>query len=591
MNNIKLTPFVLGMIFTVNTFAQAVTGTGVNISAESAVSVAVVTQPVYVPPIPLKNQILSNRSQSVLLNHPLLNKITELLMLADLEGMQRDWFVNEEKVHALNLMAQTNNMTEMRNQAGIIAKNILTALNRGYITPDRLGDKTNIKTKKVASQVMQAQLVNYANGFITALDLFNTFRPKNANYTKLLAMYRKFTMLKQAGQIMPTPAKLGVIKPGSLDQASILFARQRLAMFGYANDVGNPEYSEDLNMAIRGLQENNLLRGDGVIGKNSWGLLNTPIDQIITRLKINLDRSRWLPDALQAEFVHINLAAQRLFYYKDNIITLTFRTINGRVERPTPIMIDAINHMRLNPTWTVPRTIYFQDKGKLFAYDPQHAIDYRYRFYDLSTVPLTEVQVTDINWLEETSKERELSNAGMNYRIVQAPGPNNALGWIKFPLMRNSLSIYMHDTNERNKFAQTNRMLSSGCIRMEKPFELAEKLLSGQTDPMTGFPVHTVDTLKAETEGLVPLAETETVRQLGRTVPVYVLYETTQIDDHGQMTLVPDPYGVDMDMYNMMMGLPTQAQVLQQQKAAAEAAAAAAASAEAVPTPIQTTGM
>lgn len=555
MKKLNLISFIAGMALTSNAVAQ------LGVSSPSATTTtmtvtAAASHPVFVPPTPLTTEILTPRSSSVLVSHPLLNKISELLVLAELEGMHKDWFVNALKAEELNNLAQTQNMNELRTQAGVIARNILTALNRGYIQPEQIGEKTNIKAKRIATSAMNAELTKFSNGTITALDLFNTFRPKNANYTKLLEMLRKFALMKQSGQALVAPAQLSVIRPGTKDVQSVLFARQRLAMFGYENDVHNPTYTEDLDLAIRDLQENNLLKGDGIIGRNSWGLLNTPIDQILTRLKINLDRSRWLPDDLKPEYVHINLAAQRLFYYKDNVITLSFRTIGGRVERPTPIMIDAINHMRINPTWTVPRTIYFQDKGKVFAYDPQHAIDYRYRFFDLRTMPPTPVQVTDINWAQETSKERELSNAGMNYRIVQAPGPDNALGWIKFPLIRNNLAIFMHDTNERHRFAQINRLLSSGCIRMEKPFELAEKLLSGQTDPLTGLPVHTVDSLKAATEGLIPTAEVETALQLGRTVPVYVLYETTQINDRGQMTLVADPYGVDMDMYKLMMGIP-----------------------------------
>jgi murein L,D-transpeptidase YcbB/YkuD len=468
--------------------------------------------------------------------------------------MQKDWFVNDQQADYLNSLAAQNDMTTLRAQAGLIGKNILTALNRGYITPDKVGEKTNVKTKKVDAVLLQNELTKFAAGTITASQLFDTFRPKNSIYSRALNMYRKIVSMKQNNQIMPTPATLSIIKPGTKDQATIMFARQRLAMFGYANDTANATYTEDLKIAIEALQENNLLKLDGVIGKNSFGLLNTPVDQIITRLKINLDRSRWLPDNLSAEYVHINLAAQRLFYYKNSAITLSFKTANGRVQRPTPIMFDAINHMRLNPTWTVPRTIYFKDKGKLFATDPQHAYDMNYHFFDLRTNPPTEVQVTDIDWVTETSDARFNSGAGMNYRIVQYPdGDKNALGWIKFPMNRNALNIYMHDTNTRVRdFARNDRMISSGCIRMEKPFELAEKLLAGQVDPLTGLPVHTVASLQAETMGMFPRATVETKRNLGREIPVYVLYETTQINDVGQMTLVADPYGVDMDMYNLM---------------------------------------
>lgn len=551
MKSIKLSPFILGMIFSVNSFAQ------VNLGVQPAAAADEIVAQLWQAPTPLTTQILVNRSAMSLTNNPLLNKINELLTYAELEGMQKDWFVNDQQVAALNNLAAQNDLTTLRAQAGIITKNILTALNRGYITPNKIGEKANaktVKTKTVDPVLLQNELTKFAAGTVTAAQLFDTFRPKNSIYSRNLAMYRKITAMKANNQIIATPVTLSTIKPGASDQASILFARQRLAMFGYANDTTNATYTEDLKIAIEHLQENNLLKLDGIIGKNSFGLLNTPVDQIITRLKINLDRSRWLPDNLSAEYVHINLAAQRLFYYKNSVITLSFKTANGRVERPTPIMFDKITHMRLNPTWTVPRTIYFKDKGKLFAKDPQQAIEKNYHFFDLRTKPMQEVSVYDIDWATETSDERFKSNAGMNYQIVQYPdGDKNALGWIKFPLYGNESNIFMHDTNTRKTdFAGTNRMISSGCIRMEKPFELAEKLLSSQINPTTGLPVHTVASLQAETLGLFPRAVVETKRSLGREIPVYVLYETTQINDSGQMTLVADPYGIDMDMYNLM---------------------------------------
>ena len=554
MKRIKLAPFILVMVFTMQVMAQT------NMAGVAAVGANVVTTPVFVPPTALTSQLLASQLTVALVDNVVLNKLTELLNYAENEGMQRDWFLNNDQAAALNmLVTQPTAASEANLKAAFkaITTNILTSLNRGYVSPEKLGEKTNVKSKKaIASAIMNAELLKYAMAKESADDLFATFRPKNPDYTKLLTIYKKITAMNQAGEIKAAPANLGTVKPGSTDAPTILFARQRLAMFGYENDVNNASYTDDLKQAIFDLQENNLLKGDGVIGKSSFGLLNTPIDQIITRLKINLDRSRWLPDDLKSEYVHINLAAQRLFYYKDNAITLTFRTINGRVERPTPIMIDAINHMNLNPTWTVPKTIYFQDKGKLFASNPDYAAKMHYRFYDLRTNPPTEVGVRDINWLEETSKEKE-AKGEMLYRIVQSPGgDSNALGWVKFPLLRNSLNIYMHDTNERDKFPGLNRLLSSGCIRLEKPFELAEKLLSNQVDATTTQPLYPMATLKNMTVNLVPTASDESQLPLGRVVPVYVMYETTQVNDKGQMTLVADPYGIDMDMYDIMMNIP-----------------------------------
>lgn len=596
MKTNKVVPFILGMVLSAQAFSQVV-----------AAPVNVVTAPVSTIAVPLTSETLVLRTQGALLQHVYLNKINELLALADAEGMQRDWFVDDQVANLLNSYAQANNSIELRKAAYNVVYKMMTILNRGYVQPEQLGDKTLISVAKIKGSakglpaIIQKELFRFEKGEISADQLFATFRPKNASYSKLLAMYQKISTAYKNGQVSDAeiPATLTTIKKGSKDAASIKFARKRLALLGYPNNELDTTYTDDLKLAIEDLQENNLLSRDGVIGKNSFGLLTTPIAQIITRLKINLDRSRWLPDDLSSEFVHVNLAAQRFFYYKDNVIALTFRTINGAKDRPTPILTSKITTMILNPTWTVAPTPYFKDKTKMFSgwsglddvnekrytflvenskiieeYDLQYrmATGEEYPFIDVmrkSTNPMDNtINATAENWpafmkLFQDEKARFEATQGARpdkvaraLRIVQRPGgEQNALGWIKFPL-NGTNSIYMHDTNDRKLFANTDRMLSSGCVRMEKPWDLAIMLLGATTDPLTGLS-YTVESLHARTVTRFPIADSPDPNlDLGRSVPVYFLYDTAHINDIGQMTLVKDNYGIDLDMYKLMMGIP-----------------------------------
>lgn len=615
MKTIKFAPFILGMVFSVQAFSQVVPA---GIVGGAAAPLNVVTPVVSTIAVPLTSETLVLRTQGVLLQHVYLNKVNELLALADAEGMQRDWFVDDQVANLLNSYAQANNANELRKAAYNVVYKMMTVLNRGYVQPEQLGDKTLISVAKIKGSakglpaIIQKELFRFEKGEISAEQLFATFRPKNASYSRLLSMYQKISTMYKNGQVSDSeiPAALTVIKKGSKDAASIKFARKRLALLGYPNNELDTTYTDDLKLAIEQLQENNLLSRDGVIGKNSYGLITTPITQIITRLKINLDRSRWLPDDLSTEFVHVNLAAQRFFYYKDNAIALTFRTINGAKDRPTPILTSKITTMILNPTWTVAPTPYFKDKTKMFSgwsglddvnekrytflvenpkiieeYNMQYkmATGEEYPFIDVmrrSTNPLDNtINATAENWpafmkLFQDEKARfEATGARPDktaraLRVVQRPGgEQNALGWIKFPL-NGTNSIYMHDTNDRKLFANTDRMLSSGCVRMEKPWDLAIMLLGGTRDPLTGAYVgatidpltglsYTVESLHARTVTRFPIADRPDPNlDLGRSVPVYFLYDTAHINDIGQMTLVKDNYGIDLDMYKLMMGIP-----------------------------------
>lgn len=632
----KFAPFILGMMFTAPAFSQIAVG----VPAAPA-PVNVIAAPVSAIATPLTSETLLLRSQGDLIQNDYLNKINELLILADAEGMQRDWFVDDQVAATLNSHAQTNNKVELRKTAYAVVYKMMIALNRGYIQPEKLGDKTLVSLDKIKGSAkglpaqIQKELFRFEKGEITGEQLFATFRPKNTSYTRLLELYRKVMTAFKNGEISDAdkPATLTVIKRGSKDAASIKFARKRLALFGYKkkvqidpsstftpeaqeiNDynrfINDPNYTDELQIAIEELQDNNLLSRDGVIGKNSFGLLTTPIEQIITRLKINLDRSRWLPDNLSSEYVHVNLAAQRFFYYKNNAIALTFRTINGAKERPTPILTSKITTMILNPTWTVAPTPYFKDKTKMFSswaglndvnekrytfivenmkiisdYNTQYQLTTgkEYPFMDVMrrfTNPVDNtITATQENWpafmkLFQDEKARFEAVPGARpdkvaraLRIVQRPGgEQNALGWIKFPL-NGTNSIYMHDTNQRELFANTDRMLSSGCVRMEKPWDLAIMLLGGThdpltdeyvgatIDPLTGQP-YTIASLHSRTINRMPIADMPDPNlDLGRSVPVYFLYDTAHINDHGQLTLVKDNYGVDLDMYKLMMGIP-----------------------------------
>lgn len=508
---------------------------------------AVVSGPVvFVPPPPMTNEFFATHQYSALMNHPQLNKITDLLNLVELEGMQKHWYLSEANVAHFNELVIQKNSKALATDVRRAVLKIVTEFYSGRVRPAQI----ITRYYKVSSKRLQSYQVEdidrYLKGEMNAEDLITEFRPKNKYYAGLVEQYRKFKSGRDANYFPMGPESIAIVKPTTKDPAAIGLVRYRLHVLGYTNDIKNPNYTPDLRKAIVGFQANHKLGVDGTIGPMGWKMLNFNIDSLLTRLVINIDRTRWLPDDMGQEYINVNLASQKLKYYMSEQETMEFNVVAGKTERPTPIMFDKVNHFILNPTWTVPESILLRDKLKVFKVNPGKVAELHIKIYDKMTS--LEVDPYTVNWDLITEKNYP-------YHFIQMPGPWNALGFIKFP-MENGDSIYMHDTDDRNKLREQMRLYSSGCIRLEKPFDLAEKLLND--------PAVTSQQLKEMSELLprpavdpnFPMPVVPSVlpskMEMGRDVPVYVLYGTTSLSSAGEMTLSNDYYGLDLLTFNIM---------------------------------------
>jgi murein L,D-transpeptidase YcbB/YkuD len=423
---------------------------------------------------------------------------------------------------------------EAQKQFSDIVKIIASDLATGQVKASQLRSRSIVPIKKM--QPMQTDAINlYLAGRISAEDLILSVIPSNPYYSSLVNRLQKLQSVVKGVSRVPAPANLMTIKPGVKDASSILYARYRLALLGYDNDNENPILTSELTNNIVRFQENQNLVADGILGPASWSILNQDINSIISQLRINIDRARWLPDSLGVNHVFVNLAQQQLKLTLNNQVTMEFRTINGRSDRPTPILFDSMNHLILNPTWTVPQTILFKDKLPLFIENPQKVIDLKMQVYD----DLTNLEVDPL--LVDWSK---VSVNYSPYTVVQRPGKNNALGFVKFPLLKNPWAIYLHDTDSRGLFENPTRLLSSGCVRLEKPFEFAEAIMNSVQ--------WNAEKLRNASEYLLPEATTPTRINLGRTLPVYLFYLTTVVGADDEIILLKDTYGIDNNMYEIL---------------------------------------
>lgn len=277
----------------------------------------------------------------------------------------------------------------------------------------------------------------------------------------------------------------------------VIELRRRLVVTGDLVGAGYPDFDEETGKAVRRFQQRSGLDADGVVGEKTRRRLNASVESRIRQIEINLERWRWLPHDLGERYVLVNIAGFRAGLYDGDHLTLGMRAIVGKPYRKTPIFSDTIRYLVCSPYWNIPRSIAEGEiwpKGR--AYMAQH---------DIEVV--------------------------QGRRLRQRPGPENALGRVKF-IFPNRFNVYLHDTPARELFARSSRSFSHGCIRLEKPIDLATELLAGQ-----GW---SRDRVLAAADSV-----TESTVHLDHPIPVHILYWTAWADENGLVQLREDVYGRD----------------------------------------------
>lgn len=260
-----------------------------------------------------------------------------------------------------------------------------------------------------------------------------------------------------------------------------------------------------LMAAVKAFQEKNGLDTDGAIGPATLEALNVTAADRVRQIEINLDRWRWLPRDLGERHVIVNIAGFGLEVVEEGKPVLTMRIVAGKPTNRTPMFSGTMAHVVLNPSWSVPSGILKKEILPKLARDP--------------------------GYLARQNMEM-LPDGG----VRQRPGANNALGKVKF-LFPNRFNVYLHDTPSRSLFSRTVRTFSHGCIRVERPEDLAEYLL--KDDP--AWTREKID--KTIDKGR------ETWVKVPKPLPVHLVYWTAWVDAAGVTQFRKDVYGRDKPLY------------------------------------------
>ncbi|KIP91865.1 L,D-transpeptidase family protein [Pseudomonas fluorescens] len=362
----------------------------------------------------------------------------------------------------------------------------------------------------------QAQLLSIAvpgvNDIAAAFDLA---RPHLPQYQSLRQLYAA-----QRLQALPQWQPVGngpLLRPAMEDQRVPELAR-RLYSEGYLADVivtPDNAYDDVLVEAVKHFQASHSLQADGVVGPGTIAELNISPLTRRDQLRVNLERFRWMAQDMEPSGLVVNVAAAELTLYQGGQPVWQTRTQVGRAERQTPLLKSRVTRLTLNPTWTVPPTIWKEDKLPEIRKDQTFLSRQNLQVLDANGQPLA---AADIDW----------DNPG-NILLRQDAGPRNPLGQmvIRFP---NPFSVYLHDTPSKALFEKGPRAFSSGCVRVEHPLQLRDLLLSPAE--------------KTRTDTLLASGTTHEFR-LSSPVPILMTYWTAQVDSSGHVRYAPDIYSRD----------------------------------------------
>ncbi len=289
--------------------------------------------------------------------------------------------------------------------------------------------------------------------------------------------------------------------------------------------AGAELFDSTLAASICAFQARHGLAPDGVVGPLTLAALNASAPERVRQIELNMERLRWLPSDLGERYVFVNVADFRLEVIERGQVVLGMRAVVGRDYRRTPVFSDRMTYLVLNPSWHVPRTIALEDMVPQMRKDPEYLAKHHIRMLRGSGQEVREIDPGTIDWAAVDPDH-------FPYHLRQDPGPANLLGRIKF-VFPNRFDVYLHDTPSRSLFARSERTFSSGCIRIEKPLELADYLLRGD-------PQWTPERLRAALD-----KKTEQTVVLSRSIPVHVVYWTAWVADDGSVQFRSDVYGRD----------------------------------------------
>src|SRR6185436_10753608 len=441
--------------------------------------------------------------------------ITDAILLANTDGMRMDDYPIGPLAQAIATLKQTKTPTaDQLATADVLLTASYVALGEDLMT-GQIDPKTVAQSWHVNPEEENVDSALVRNLRYEQLDrALATLRPTDDDYAGLSKELQRWRTIVAKGGWQPVPAVSGNVKPGeSASPAVITAVRNRLAVEGFsvpstgtptdsahaAAATGGGVYDRNLAGAVAEFQQRHSINVDSALGKETIDAMNVSANYRLGEIAANMERYRWLPRSFGTRYIFVNVPAFHLEAYDSGQKVLEMKVIVGQEyqDKATPVFADSMETVVFRPYWNVPPSIAAKEifpKGSAYM----------------------------------AANNMETFRQGGQTGVRQRPGPKNALGYVKF-LFPNDFNIYLHDTPNHELFEKDVRAFSHGCIRLEKPDQLAQWVL--------GWPADKVE--QAMREG----PDDHGVK-IPRKIPVYITYFTTYINN-GQLYFGNDLYSRD----------------------------------------------
>ena len=501
--------------------------------AASQVQTAIKTRLAAAPPAPLKadewnhvKSLYTRFNQSLLwlddkgVHQPRVSALLNAIANADSDAMRMDSYPLTELAQALHAADNKHPTAEQLANADVLLSSAYVAYGESMLTgqldPSQFNQSWHISRRE--------ERIDSALTLTLRTDDFSAglgrMHPQDPMYDSLRVAYAKYRNLVAAGGWQPVPDGKA-LKHGASDSPARLGAlRARLAAEGYLGDsttppadsantkatatrtATRPVYDRTLAAAVAQFQARHGIVVDSMLGTETVEAMNVPVQYRLAQIAANLERYRWMPRDLGTRYILVNVPQFYLHAFDSGQKVLDMKVIVGQEyqDKATPVFSDSMEYVVFRPYWNVTPAIAAKEIFPKEAASPGYL----------------------------AANNMQVYNDHGRQAVRQLPGPKNSLGLVKF-MFPNDFNIYLHDTPNGELFKKDVRAFSHGCIRLEKPAELAQWAL--------GWPADRVR------EAMENGANNKQVN-LPRKIPVYIVYFTAFVQD-GQLAFGNDLYERD----------------------------------------------
>lgn len=362
-------------------------------------------------------------------------------------------------------------------------------------------------------------------------EFLSTYQPIHPQYrllAKQLAYYQSIMLKTEWNTVFPEGLKLNLGDTSNqvLALKNHLYLEQDLIDNNHTN-----QFDTAMFVALKKYQQRHGLFADGILGKQTKGVLGVSIQSLIQTIKLNMLRCKMVPALQKGDYIVVNIPAFKLYFYHNEQLLWSSKVVVGKIShlKNTMVFNDVLDQVVFSPYWNLPQGIITKQVLPQLKQNPNYLAEHE---MEVVTNKGKIVPTNQINW------DRYMTH--FPFEIRQKPGKNNALGLVKF-LFPNKYAIYIHDTPEKSLFGETKRTFSQGCIRLQNPIKLAQIVLRNR-------PSFTEKRIQTLMQGGV-----ETYVRIKPTIPVFIVYFTAWVDSKGKLNVRNDVYQQDVKMnkYNL----------------------------------------